>query len=299
MNPRTHPRGARPDFTLPRPNPNPARMTDALWWLVCMREALEPEKSESGGTYAAKPGSHNIGASLPDHGAGDARTDHSIRHAWNRTGPWWRTKTAAHDWTFRDAQRGDYRTINRYTRRMITAMADPHDLRPDRVVFYTLGNLDGDVTTEGYHELTNAPETSSDDTHAWHRHDSFFRNIVGDFGAMWKVLTIDMGWTYTEWRQSTQEDDMESTLSDGDIDRIVKALIRTDVDPSGTHAYSLGGVLWVMFQRIAVLAGRDDVDEQAVVAGVLAGLSAERIAAAIPADLAEQVAGRLFERLAP
>jgi hypothetical protein len=64
MNPRTHPRGARPDFTLPKPNPNPTRMTDALWWLVCMRELLEPA-SENGGTYADKPGYHNIGNNRP------------------------------------------------------------------------------------------------------------------------------------------------------------------------------------------------------------------------------------------
>src|SRR6188508_819287 len=50
MNPKTHPRGRAPDFTLPKQNPNPERMTDALWWLVCMREALEPSLSENGGT---------------------------------------------------------------------------------------------------------------------------------------------------------------------------------------------------------------------------------------------------------
>jgi hypothetical protein len=222
MNPRTHPPGARPDFTLPRPNPNPARMTDALWWLVCMREALEPDLSENGGTYANKAGSHNIGDNLPDHGEGDPRTDHSIRHAWNRTGPWWRSKTSAHDWTFLDAQRGDYRTINKYTRRMIDAMRDPNDLRPDLVVFYTLGNLDGDVTTEGYNELKNGPEYSGDTTHTWHRHDSFFRNAVGDFWAMWKVLTIDMGWTYEQWQQSITEEDDDMLVKKGTTSEQVK-----------------------------------------------------------------------------
>jgi hypothetical protein len=204
MNPRTWPRGKRPDFTLPKPNPNPDRMTDALWWLVCMREALEPELSDNGGTYANKAGSHNIGNNLPDYGEGNLRTDHSIRHEWNRAGPWWKTKTAAHDWTFRDAQRGDYRTINKYTRRRIAAMSDPNDLRSDQVVFYTLGNVDGDVKTEGYNELKNGAESSGDDSHAWHIHDSFFRRIVGDFWSMWKSLTIDMGWTYAEWQRSVE-----------------------------------------------------------------------------------------------
>jgi hypothetical protein len=207
MNPRTHPRGARPDFTLPRPNPSPQRMTDALWWLVCMRLELEP-KSRNGGTYTDKPGSHNIGGALPDHGQGSARTDHSIRDAFNRTGPWWRTKTAAHDWTFVDAQAGDFTTITLYTRRLITAMRDPDDPRPDDTYFYTLGQADNDRVIEGYNERDDDAEASSDDTHLWHRHDSFRRNIIGSFWHMWKALTIDMGWTVAEWRTSLQEDDV-------------------------------------------------------------------------------------------
>lgn len=196
MNPRTHPRGAAPDFELPRPNPNPDRMTDALWWLVCMRELLEPKLSENGGTYANKPGYHNIGNNLPS-------TDHSIRRAPDRRGPWWRTKSSAHDWTFVDAQRGDYKTIIKYTKRLINSMRSLTDLRPDDVYAYTLGQVDGDTVVEGYNEYTNDAETSADKTHLWHRHDSFRRDIIGDFWAMWKALTIDMGWTYAEWLEST------------------------------------------------------------------------------------------------
>lgn len=221
MNPRTHKRGAPPSFDLPKPNPNPSRMTDALWWLVCMRELLEPS-SENGGTYAPKPGSHNAGENLPDFGEGDPRTDHSIRHAWNRSGPWWKTKTAAHDWTFPEAQHGNYSNINKYTKRMINAMRDPNDLRPDKTVFYVLGNTDGDVQTEGYNEIKNGAETSGDDSHAWHEHDSFFRNIIGDFWAMWKVLTIDMGWIYAEWQRSVAPPqevkmDWDDKIRDGDL----------------------------------------------------------------------------------
>lgn len=212
MNPRTHPKGTPPSFALPKPNPNPAYMTDALWWLVCMREALEPQLSENGGTYADKPGYHNRGANLPDHGLGNSKTDHSIRRAPDRAGPWWKTKSSAHDWTFLDAQRGDYRTIQKYTRRLVSAMQDPKDLRPDDVYAYTLGQTDGDPIVEGYNEYTNDPETSADKTHLWHRHDSFRRNIIGDFYAMWKALTIDMGWTYAEWLRSVTPEKEEDFM---------------------------------------------------------------------------------------
>lgn len=50
--------------------------------------------------------------------------------------------------------------------------------------------------------------------------------------------------------------------------------------------------------RVAVLAGKDQVDEQAIIAGILAGLPPEAIAAAIPDELAEQVAQKLADRLA-
>jgi peptidoglycan hydrolase-like protein with peptidoglycan-binding domain len=197
MNPRTHPRGAPPVFTLLKPNPNPSRITDALWWLVQMRLLMEPG-SRNGGTYANKPGSHNAGENLP-------ATDHSLRPAHlNKTGPWWKEFSAAHDWTFPDAQAGDFTTIDKYTSRLINAMKDPNDPRPDNVVFYTLGQADNDRVVEGWNEVTDDPETG-DSSHLWHRHDSFFRNAVGNFWLMWQVLTIDMGWTVAEWRRSLPE----------------------------------------------------------------------------------------------
>lgn len=202
MNPRTHPRGKAPDFELPKPNPNPERMTDALWWLVCMREALEPA-SQNGGTLALKPGYHSYGSRLPDHGAGNSKTDHSIRRGPDREGPWWRSKTSAHDWTFPDAQRGDFTTIKKYSNRLRNAMRDPKDLRPDNVYAYFIGQIDNDRVVEGYNEYQDSEE-SGDTSHLWHRHDSFRRNVIGIYWAMWKALTIDMGWTYAEWLESTQ-----------------------------------------------------------------------------------------------
>jgi hypothetical protein len=227
MNPRTHPRGAAPTFGLPKPNPNPAYMTDALWWLVCMRESLEPSDSENGGTYADKPGYHNRGSNLPDHGEGNPKTDHSIRRAPDRAGPWWKSKCSAHDWTFKSAQSGNYANIIKYTKRLVDAMRSPTDLRPDDVYAYTLGQLDGDPIVEGYNEYTNGNETSADKSHLWHRHDSFRRNIIGDFYAMWKALTIDMGWSYAEWQRSVtpQKEDDKLATSQAEFDKLMNGYV--------------------------------------------------------------------------
>lgn len=226
MNPKTHPRGAPPDFQLPEPNPDPARMTDALWWLVCMRMRLSSQ-SRNGGTYAYKAGSHNTGQNLLNHtdsrGVRIWEDDHSIRHEWNRTGPWWQTKCSAHDWTFADAQSGDYSTISLYTRRLINSMRDPDDLRPDQVVFYTLGQTDNDRVVEGYHELNNDELESNDLSHLWHRHDSFFRNVIGSFSAMWKVLTIDIGWTYDEWLRSVTPQPEEEDMTPQEMIAVLKS----------------------------------------------------------------------------
>ena len=238
MDPRTHPRGKRPDFSLPKPNPNPSRMTDALWWLVCMREALEPA-SQNGGTLAIKPGYHSYGSRLPDHGEGDARTDHSIRRAPDRRGPYWRDFTSAHDWTFPDAQRGDYRTINKYTKRLINSMRDPEDSRPDHVYAYTLGQIDGDLVVEGYNEYRDEAEGSSDGTHTWHRHDSFRRDIIGNWWMMWRALTIDMGWTYREWLTSTQPEIIKDWM-DMASKEDVKAAIREVLTEKIPYAGSVG-----------------------------------------------------------
>lgn len=56
--------------------------------------------------------------------------------------------------------------------------------------------------------------------------------------------------------------------------------------------------LAVLAAQVKALAGKDFVDESAIIAGVLGGLDADEIAAGIPADIAEQVAQKLAARLA-
>jgi hypothetical protein len=56
--------------------------------------------------------------------------------------------------------------------------------------------------------------------------------------------------------------------------------------------------LYALLQSVAAKVDAAPVDEEQIVAGVLAGLSPAAIAAAIPADLARQVADELASRLA-
>ena len=48
---------------------------------------------------------------------------------------------------------------------------------------------------------------------------------------------------------------------------------------------------------LTTLANKDFTDEQAIVTGVLTGLTPEKIAAAIPPTIAKQVADELAKRL--
>lgn len=234
MNPRTHPRGAPPDFNMDGLPPVPKYTTPALWWLVQMRLRLEP-LSENGGTFANKRQYHNTGQNLLDHrdenGNRDWANDPSIRRAPDRSGPWWRQYSSAHDWTFDRAHTGNYTEIKKYCNRLRNAMRDPDDLRPDNVYAYFIGQIDDDRVVEGYNEYEDDDETG-DITHLWHRHDSFRRNIIGSFAHMWMALTIDMGWTYAEWQRSVAPPPPVKEWSDMASEAEIKAAFRDVLEES-------------------------------------------------------------------
>jgi peptidoglycan hydrolase-like protein with peptidoglycan-binding domain len=189
----------KPDFKLDKPNPNKALITDAEWWLWLRLHELEP-KSQLGGIYANKKGFHNTGKSQVDHGQGKAATNYSIRDKVNRSGAGM-THASALDWTFPDAQRGDYRTIDKYTSRLMRSALDPKDPRLDMVLFEFYGQADNDSHVEGYNEHSEEP-VSSDSSHLWHLHNSFLRSECDDFWGMWALLTVYLGWTVAQWRAS-------------------------------------------------------------------------------------------------
>ncbi|ATO17826.1 hypothetical protein CO540_13370 [Micromonospora sp. WMMA2032] len=144
--------------------------------------------------------------------------------------------------------------------------------------------------------------SSGDSSHLWHTHISYHRDAIRagrDQTAVFRRYLTTIG--------LIQGDDMP--LTKADIPIIREALHGCEIGRSGV---TMGAVLDLMRGMpsqvaavradVAALAGRDLVDEQQVAVQlaplVLAGLSPERIAAAIPAELARQVADELAARLA-
>jgi peptidoglycan hydrolase-like protein with peptidoglycan-binding domain len=189
----------KPDFRLDKPNPYAATTTDAMWWFWLRLEELHPD-GQLGGTYADKPGFHNKGDRLPDHGRGVKATDYSIRDAVNRSGPGM-THASAIDWTFPDAQAGKYANIDKYSSRLLASMLDKNDPRLDLALFEFYGQADSDRVVEGYNEYREENVTS-DSSHLWHIHMSWLRSKVGDYWSFWAALTVLMGWSVQAWRDS-------------------------------------------------------------------------------------------------
>lgn len=170
-----------------RTNKYPDHVTDALWWLWYKLDELEPANM-LGGIYADKPGYHNKRKNLPS-------TDYSVQLAEDKLGPDW--AAAALDWTFPDAQAGDYRKIAKYSKRLLDSGRDLSDLRGNYLrEFYGNSDLDTDVEGWDFHYLK---VVRSDDSHLWHIHISIKRKYLADFKAMRAILSILKGETYAQW----------------------------------------------------------------------------------------------------
>lgn len=187
---------AFPDFKQYGTTPY-ANTTDAMYWFWRALDAFEPVV-KLGGMFADKRGFHNRGDGNPDYGQGDSRTDYSIRDAVNRTGPYWKTKAAAIDLTFPDNA-----SIAKYSKRLYNSARDDADPRLGLVMYDFYGQIDTDNVVEGWDELHERPATS-DSSHLWHIHISLLRSKVGDFWAMFALLTVLMGWSVAQWKAAVQ-----------------------------------------------------------------------------------------------
>lgn len=179
---------ARPKATTYAANPNPARITNEMWWLWQQMLALEPS-SQLGGIYANKAGYHNARANLPSY-------DYSVcDNPPDKGGP--SDKAAAIDWTFPNAQGGNYSTISKYTKRLINSGKDQNDPRLNgwREVY---GQADDDSYVEGY-DFRYGYDVTSDSSHLWHIHLSCNRDQVTNQKNMEALVSVLKGETVEQW----------------------------------------------------------------------------------------------------
>lgn len=155
-------------------------------------KSLEP-KSELGGILAHKRGYHDTRRHHLEVGRTD---DYSIRMPLDKQGP--DNEAAAIDWTFRDAQAGDYKTIKIYSARLLEAgrKKDPRTYAM-REFF---GNADFDREVEGW-DFVRDEASHSDSSHLWHIHISVRRAYVNSKKAIDAILSILRGEALSVWQK--------------------------------------------------------------------------------------------------
>ncbi|MEV6370547.1 hypothetical protein AB0L86_27045 [Micromonospora musae] len=150
--------------------------------------------------------------------------------------------------------------------------------------------------------------TSGDNSHLWHTHFSFFRDSIKagrDQTPLFRRYLTSIG---------LLEDEM-SEQAEREIHSVYTGMffggssMGRSVDPDGSGSQKASNSLvakldYAMLRidaltsQLTAFAGRDFTDEPAIVQGVLASLTPEKIAAAIPPTMARQVADELARRLA-
>ncbi|MFI6069589.1 hypothetical protein ACIA47_30605 [Micromonospora sp. NPDC051227] len=155
--------------------------------------------------------------------------------------------------------------------------------------------------------------TSGDSSHRWHTHFSFFRDAIKagrDQRPLFRRYLSSIGlledddmtpeehnWLATVHKNLTVLDgrnpvgQIYTRMAMGE-DATVPNF--TSVHPTLT---SLGAQISALQTALTALSNRDFTDEPAIVQGVLASLTPEKIAAAIPPTMAKQVADELARRL--
>ncbi|RKN50678.1 hypothetical protein [Micromonospora endolithica] len=194
-------------------------------------------------------------------------------------------------------------------------VADTPDSRDLREIIYS---PDGRVVRR-WDRLRR--RSSGDDSHLWHTHFSFFRDSIKagrDQTPLFRRYLTTIGLI----TPPAPEDDMEQTdklIKDtgypdrtvGDVLADLQNLRNWLVTPVGTPGLvrppaatsPLGRMLGMaqsfpaLATQVTALSSKDFTDEQAIVSGILATLTPEAVAAAIPAAMAAQVADELAARL--
>ncbi|MFE9190819.1 hypothetical protein ACFYL6_14525 [Micromonospora sp. NPDC007208] len=185
--------------------------------------------------------------------------------------------------------------------------ANAADARDIREIIYS---PDG-TTVKRWDRL--GKRTSGDSSHRWHTHFSFFRDAIKagrDQRPLFRRYLSSIG--------LLEDDDMTPeehnwlatvhknlTVLDGrnPVGQIyTRMAMGEDVTvPNYTPAHptlkSLAAQIGTLQTALTALSNQDFTDEPAIVQGVLASLTPEKIAAAIPPTMAKQVADELARRL--
>jgi hypothetical protein len=202
-------------------------------------KALEPT-SLLGGIYANKRGYHNKRENLPS-------TDYSVaQFEVDRQGP--NDEAAAIDWTFPNAQGGNYTTISKYSKRLLAARNDADDSRTKYIREY-FGQIDSDSTVEGWDFSKNRASTS-DKSHLWHIHISIHRKYVNDPTAMKAILSILEGETLDKFKANTGR-----TVTYQHFRSVLPILKRGDSDPISKSATGTAYVARAQRQLQVVVDG--------------------------------------------
>lgn len=202
-----------PDMTSMALNPLPTRIAQATWDFWEALHLMEPS-TLLGGIYANKAGYHNTRKNLLDQGL---TGDYSIKLPDDKLGP--ADKAAGIDWTFPDAQAGNYTKIRRYGSRIASAYArrDPR-LKGWREV---LIQADMDDPPEGF-DFVGWFTRTPDATHKWHGHFSILRRYINDTKVYRAMLSILKGQSLSDWLE--EEGDMP--LNDADIIKVRTAVLQ-------------------------------------------------------------------------
>lgn len=176
---------------------------------------LEPS-SKLGGVLARKPGYHNSRDHLPT-------SDYSVsQFAIDRQGP--EDEGSAIDWTFPDAQAGNYDTISKYSKRLYAVRNGDSRTVYMREFF---GQIDSDRTVEGWDYSKNRASTS-DSSHLWHIHISIHRKYIDSAFAMRAILSILKGQSEEDWKAENSR-----LVTFQYFDANLPILWRNDSDPVG------------------------------------------------------------------
>lgn len=268
-------------------NPNPLRISDAMWRLWMGFKRHEPT-AKLGGVYANKPGYHNFRSALP-------KSDYSVRDVpADRLGP-------------ADLADGLDITLSPSQMRFYTARLDKAARARDPRLYTTRGP----VLREFIGTLNNRDvycyvltggrplgvqtdagiDPGRDDTHLWHIHLSIIRQFGSDWAALDGVLSVLIGESPAAWMARTSGGDKKMAVGD-DIMRLLEQGLR----PPGTAQTSGGGipVAWIVrkITEIQTEQNAQRLRDEAILTALRSDADVATILAAI-----EQRANALAERV--